>query len=158
MIYSVWERRETPPEVVSRVTQAGGTNAFGEPNFRVIWGANAHDHIGLLYPTQANAWHLERWLSPEVFGAPSQWDKTDGGAYPDRGAYMHVMCFGPKVTPTAAEYVIRALMYGLEHYTPGERMAALRRREEQIAQAWNCFANEILELEDVKNEQHSHRA
>lgn len=89
--------REThdAPESVARVLQlAGGTNRFGEANYRAVWGWNRlawiggkfedRDEQGVLlrerielrkepkYPA-VNRWHIERWVPSETYGSPRQW-------------------------------------------------------------------------------------
>ena len=89
--------REThdTPESVARVLEiAGGSNRFGEPNYRAVWGWNRlawiggkfedRDEHGVLirervelrrepkYP-QVNRWHIERWVPPETYGSPRDW-------------------------------------------------------------------------------------
>jgi hypothetical protein len=77
------------------------------------------------YPA-VNRWHIERWVPPEVYGSPRQWyaqtiERENGmsipalGPYPSRGEYEH--CFTLEtphgeflqLTPTAAEYIARAI-------------------------------------------------
>lgn len=73
---------------------AGGSNRFGEPNFRVVWGGSrlawiggrwadrdAHGNLASerielrrvpkYYPE--NRWHIERWMPPESYGSPESW-------------------------------------------------------------------------------------
>lgn len=142
--------RDTPVGVRMALLSAMGTNHYGEPKFRVIWGGNAVDHTGLRYshiPNGNESWHLERWCPAEAYGSPEKWNEAEDGPYPSRGAYEHSLAFGPVITATAAVYVAKAIMAGLERYTPGQRMAALKRREELAQEAWDESAREILEME-----------
>lgn len=144
--------RDTPVEVKTALIVAAGTNPYGEPKFRVIWGGNAVDHTGLRYshiPGGNESWHLERWVPPEAYGDPAEWNEAEDGPFPSRGAYEHSLCFGPYVTPTAAAWVAKAILAGLERYTPAQRMAALKRREELAQKAWDEAAKEILEMEET---------
>lgn len=94
MIQVVRETHETPDNVASRLGLAGGSNRFGEPNYRAVWGWNRlawiggkfedRDSNGVLlrerielrkepkYPS-VNRWHIERWVPPEVYGSPRTW-------------------------------------------------------------------------------------
>jgi hypothetical protein len=88
------ETHATPESVTRRLLIAGGTNRFGQPNYRAIWGWNRlawiggkfedrDEHGALLrervelrqepkYP-QLNRWHIERWVPPEAYGSPRTW-------------------------------------------------------------------------------------
>lgn len=139
----VRETHDTPENVQARLTRAGGLNRFGEPNYRVVWGWNRltpiggkwtdHDAEGNIireivalrhepkYP-QVNRWHVEKWVPPESYGNPWQWDletKESGvlalGPFPYRGEYEH--CFTletphggfVQLTPTVVEYIAKAI-------------------------------------------------
>src|SRR5262249_48599802 len=81
-----------PPDAVARRLETyGGTNRFGEPHYRAVWGWNRLAWIGgkfedrdehgrLLrecvelrqepkYPA-VNRWHIERWVPPEAYRSP----------------------------------------------------------------------------------------
>jgi len=88
-------KRETPDWAQRALLVAGGTNRFGDPNFRLTWGWNLFDWIGgnwedrdasgnlirevkelrwaLKYPWFAHRWILEKWQPPEKFGTPDSW-------------------------------------------------------------------------------------
>ncbi len=88
------ETHETPAAIEHRVSRAGGTNLYGEPNFRVVWGGSRLAWIGGKW-TDCDAhgnktreaielrrvpkylpvdrWHIERWMPPESYGSPEQW-------------------------------------------------------------------------------------
>jgi hypothetical protein len=94
MILVLREMHDTPASVARILTLAGGTNRFGEPSYRAIWGWNRlawiggkfedRDEHGALvrervelryepkYP-QLNRWHIEQWVPPEAYGSPRQW-------------------------------------------------------------------------------------
>jgi hypothetical protein len=40
------ETHHTPAAIAERITRAGGTNRYGEPNFRVVWGGTRLTWIG----------------------------------------------------------------------------------------------------------------
>ena len=88
------ETHDTPGEVARELALAGGSNRFGEPNYRAVWGWSRLDWIGgkwedrdaegkllrevvevRLEPkyTPHNRWHIERWLPPESYGSPELW-------------------------------------------------------------------------------------
>jgi len=88
------ETHEAPASIQTRVRQAGGTNRYGEPNFRVVWGGSRLAWIGGRWTDRdANGnqvretvelrrvpkylpedrWHIERWMPAESYGSPEQW-------------------------------------------------------------------------------------
>ena|SRR5579864_3640000 len=107
------EVHEPSRELLRRVARAGGTNRFGEPNFRIVWGWSRLTWIGGRWTdTDASGnfvrevvelrqlpkyfphdrWHIERWLPPEAFGSPVQWysqtmEREDGVLIPALGPY-----------------------------------------------------------------------
>ncbi len=113
MIRVLRETKETPPEIEERVTRAGGWNAFGEPNFRVVWGWSRLEWIGgrwLDRDASGNLlrecvelrrepkyfphdrWHIERWMPAETYGSPDAWyactlETEDGNRIPALGPY-----------------------------------------------------------------------
>lgn len=140
--------RDTPIEVKTALISAAGTNPYGEPKFRVIWGGNATDRLGYRYahlPNGNESWHLERWVPAEFYGSPDKWNEAENGPFPSRGGYEHSVAFGPYVTAALAEYFARAIIYGIERFDSGQRMAALKRREELAQKAWDESLNEVLE-------------
>lgn len=113
MIQILRETHSVPASVARRLTIAGGTNRFGEPNYRAIWGWNRlawiggkfedRDEHGVLlrecielrqepkYP-QLNRWHIERWVPPETYGPPRLWyaqtiERANGISIPALGPY-----------------------------------------------------------------------
>jgi hypothetical protein len=114
MIQVTRETHEPPENVALRLARAGGTNRFGEPNYRAIWGWNRLAWIGgkfadrdpatgsLLrelvelrqepkYPA-VNRWHIERWVPPEAYGSPRLWyaqtvEHENGVSIPALGPY-----------------------------------------------------------------------
>jgi len=88
------ETHEAPHEIQGRVEQAGGTNCYGEANFRVVWGGSRLTWIGGRWTDRdANGnvlretietrrvpkylpldrWHIERWAPRESYGSPEAW-------------------------------------------------------------------------------------
>lgn len=113
MIQILRETHETPKIVEYALRMAGGTNWFGEPNYRAVWGWNRlawiggkfedRDEHGKLirevvqmrmepkYP-QVNRWHIERWCPPELYGSPRSWyaqtvEYESGKSVPALGPY-----------------------------------------------------------------------
>ena len=90
----VRESHDTPESVARILRLAGGSNRFGEANYRAVWGWNRlawiggkfedRDERGVLlcerielrkepkYPS-INRWHIERWVPPEAYGSPRSW-------------------------------------------------------------------------------------
>jgi hypothetical protein len=94
MLTILRETHEAPSSITRTLTLAGGTNIFGEPNFRAVWGWNRlawiggrwtdldasgsvlRETIGLRYEPKylpTNRWHIERWCPPEMYGSPESW-------------------------------------------------------------------------------------
>jgi hypothetical protein len=114
MIQVLRETHDTPEGVARTLALAAGTNPYGEPNYRVVWGWNRLAWIGgkfeerdpasgsLLrevvelrqepkYPA-VNRWHIEKWLPPETYGSPRMWyaqtiERENGVSIPALGPY-----------------------------------------------------------------------
>ena len=114
MILVIRETHDAPDDVAHRLSRAGGTNRFGEANYRAVWGWNRLGWIGgkfeerdpstgsLLrevvelrqepkYPA-VNRWHIEKWLPSELYGSPRQWyaqtvERENGVSIPALGPY-----------------------------------------------------------------------
>ena len=73
---------------------AGGTNVYGEANFRVVWGGSRLTWIGGRWTDRdasgnvireaiearqvpkylpVDRWHIERWMPAESYGSPEEW-------------------------------------------------------------------------------------
>ncbi len=113
MIRVIRETHETPAAVSERIARAGGTNRYGEPNFRVVWGGSRLAWIGGRWTDRdahgnvireaielrqepkyipADRWHIEKWMPPEAYGTPEEWyartiETEDGICVPALGAY-----------------------------------------------------------------------
>jgi len=113
LIQVIRETHEAPASTQQRITRAGGTNQFGEPNFRVVWGGARLTWIGGRWiDRDANGnvireaielrrvpkylpldrWHIERWTPPELYGSPDLWyaqtlEVEDGIRIPALGPY-----------------------------------------------------------------------
>ena len=109
------ERRECPPEFQDRLTNAVGTNQYGEPLFKIVWGQTqtyiaggvwGHDHFfGYRQLMLSNSspsgkgvpcWMILEWHPPEDYETAAVYyfrnrDETTGlqtlGEYPYRGRY-----------------------------------------------------------------------
>ena len=90
------ETHDAPALIAERVARAGGTNRFGEPNFRVVWGGARLAWIGGRWTDRdahgnttresvelrrvpkylpEDRWHIERWMPPESYGSPEEWHR-----------------------------------------------------------------------------------
>jgi hypothetical protein len=113
MIQVTRETHEAPAHVCERLARAGGTNRFGEPNFRVVWGGSRLGWIGGRWTDRdehgnviretvelrqepkylpVDCWHIERWMPPEAYGSPEEWfartiEIEDGIRVPALGPY-----------------------------------------------------------------------
>lgn len=89
---------ETPKWLQEKLTEIGGKNPHGEPNFRVIWGRSRlawhggemteRDASGNVirktvtcrlepaYPEFLDRWLFECWLPPEAFGTEEDWEQN----------------------------------------------------------------------------------
>jgi hypothetical protein len=113
MIQIIRETHRAPASVARRLHIAGGSNRFGEPNYRAVWGWSRLGWVGgkwedrdeagglvrevaeLRYVpkyTPQDRWHIERWLPPEAYGSPLDWyaqtmERADGSNIPALGPY-----------------------------------------------------------------------
>jgi hypothetical protein len=113
------ETHEAPLAIQERLERAGGTNCYGDANFRVVWGASRLTWIGGRWTDRdsngnilreaietrrvpkylpLNRWHIERWAPRESYGSPEEWlaqttEVEDG---------MRVAALGPY--PARGEY------------------------------------------------------
>lgn len=113
------EIHEAPPEVRTRVADAGGLNRLGGPNFRVVWGGARLTLIGGLWTDRdehgnmiresvelrevpkylpLDRWHVERWVPPEVYGSPEEWYRQTA----EVGKGIRCLALGPY--PSRGEY------------------------------------------------------
>ena len=88
------ETHTAPDAIAERLARAGGTNRFGEPNYRVVWGGSRLTWIGGRWTDRdahgnvstetielrqvpkylpVDRWHIERWMPPEFYGSPEAW-------------------------------------------------------------------------------------
>lgn len=108
-----------PKEFQVRVSDAGGLNRYGDPNFRIIWGQTETCIRGGYWEAQEGrpeftgylevlegfgepCWVLQMWKAPECFGTPAEYfmDNQDPhtglqilGDYPWRGRYDTLNAF-----------------------------------------------------------------
>jgi hypothetical protein len=102
-------RRECPQWFQDRLTRVGGTNKYGEPKFKLVWGESETMRDGGYFQRDGYlgyrdvlslggeaTWALMMWEPAEKFGTPYRWykDNTDEhtglvtlGQYPHRGRY-----------------------------------------------------------------------
>jgi len=107
------ETHQAPAAAQQRIARAGGTNRYGEPNFRVVWGGSRLTWIGGRWIDRdahgntiretielrrvpkylpLDRWHIERWTPPETYGSPDAWyaqtvEVEDGIRVPALGPY-----------------------------------------------------------------------
>jgi hypothetical protein len=126
------ETHDTLAAITEGITRAGGTNRYGEANFRVVWGGARLTWIGGRWTDRdahgnktreaielrrvpkylhVDRWHIERWMPPEFYGSPEQWraltaETEDGIRIPALGPYPargdHEHCF--TLQTTAGEF------------------------------------------------------
>jgi hypothetical protein len=94
MIQVLRETHEPAASVARRLHVAGGSNRFGEANYRAVWGWSRLGWVGGKWEDRNEAgelirevaelrfvpkytpydrWHIERWLPPETYGSPREW-------------------------------------------------------------------------------------
>jgi hypothetical protein len=97
MIRILRETHSAPASIAQTLARAGGTNRFGEPNFRAVWGWSRLAWIGGRFEDRdvagnllresielrfepkyfpRNRWHIERWCAPEIYGSPEDWARA----------------------------------------------------------------------------------
>jgi hypothetical protein len=99
---------QCPPDYQGRITHVGGTNKYGEPNYKLVWG-EAHATRGGgyweqegftgyrdVYLNDTPCWLLLEWHDPIEAGSPTLWymdnyDEATGlqtlGEFPYKGFY-----------------------------------------------------------------------
>lgn len=113
MIQVTRETHQASASIQRRIARAGGSNRYGEPNFRAVWGGSRLTWIGGRWrdrDAHGNAtremielrqvpkyfpldrWHIERWTPPESYGSPALWyaqtmETEDGIRIPALGPY-----------------------------------------------------------------------
>lgn len=101
---------EVPEAVKAALVLHGGTNRFGEPNYRIVWGwkrlsylegvktlFDEHGNItgAQLVRDEVPRYHprdrfwLEVWIPPEAYGTPDTWQATTQQV--DGGMTMHTL-------------------------------------------------------------------
>lgn len=102
-------RRECPTWFQDQLTRIGGTNKFGQPRFKLVWGESETMRDGGYFVRDGylgyrdvlalggeKCWALMMWEPAEKFGTPYRWykdntDETTGlvtlGEFPYRGRY-----------------------------------------------------------------------
>ena len=183
MIRVIREAKRTPAEIEQRLAQAGGVNRFGEPNFRAVWGWSRLGWIGGKWVDRDPAtggvvrevvearwvpkylpfdrWHIERWLPPEIYGSPENWNRitqeTEGvqlvdalGPFPSRGEYEHCLTleglagnFVP-LDGSVCEWVVRAIEYS-RGQPRSASLRAIRDREEKKGTDYEKWAYDVLD-------------
>lgn len=130
-------RQECPADITDRITGVGGTNPYGEPLFRVVWGFNRIVKMTGEWPDTGavetrevpkylpgNRWHLEMWRPPEEYGSPETWGKLGeeivgcmtvdtAGPFPSRGEYELCYTLSSDLGPTGSFVPLNATVVEL---------------------------------------------
>lgn len=154
MIEVLKTERKLPPEIEDVILRSGGTNPYGEPNFKIVWGENYVTRTGFgdmrLFPIPA--WVLLQWKSPAEWGSPDSWDYEALGAYPSRGMYAPMSPFyeriDKKIVPMEMSVrVAEFIMYTVMAYqcdTPEKRLAVMKAmKEKQDKEIENRIADNL---------------
>lgn len=141
MIEVLKTERKLPPEIEELILRSGGTNLYGEPNFKIVWGENYVTRTGFgdmrLFPIPA--WVLLQWEPAEKWGNPESWDYQVLGDFPHRGMYNPVQPFferidGKVVPMEMTRRVAESIMYVVMAYqcdTPEKRLAIIKAIKEK---------------------------
>ena len=142
----------------SRLTLVGGRWTDRDAHGNVVREVVELRRVPKYLPVER--WHIERWMPPEAYGLPDDWhartiEVEDGaripalGPYPLRGEYEH--CFTLEnqrgefvaLTPTACDWIVRAIDWALRQSVVARR-AALAKREEGRERDWDRRLDDIL--------------
>jgi hypothetical protein len=132
------ETRETPPEFQARLTALFGTNEWGDPHFKIVWGQSQLIRIGNLWSDKYGnerleyrdryqchgmpCWVIMRWKAPVEYGTPEMYyantfDAFTGlyitGEYPWRGRYESVQ---PLISKEFVDGKLVIEHFPLSHY------------------------------------------
>lgn len=132
------ETRECPAEFQDRITRMFGTNQFGDPHFKIVWGQSQFIRMGNVWrDKQGNervgyrdryqchgmpCWVIMRWKSPHEYGSPRTYysqtfDELTGlhmvGEYPWRGRYEIVQ---PLIRKEFVDGKLEVEHFPLSHY------------------------------------------
>jgi hypothetical protein len=106
------ESRPCPADMQDRLTRTFGTNIYGQPNFKIAWGASEFIRMGNIWRDRQgterrgyrerylahgmSCWCILRWKSPATFGPPAVFYDNNyvahtglmaTGEYPYEGRY-----------------------------------------------------------------------
>jgi hypothetical protein len=110
------ETKRCPPEFQERLTRMFGTNRFGDPLFKIVWGQTETIRLGNIWRDKFGnerkgykeklvqfgqpCWVIRRWRAPEEYGTPAlyyadTYDTLSGlyicGEYPYKGRYETIV-------------------------------------------------------------------
>ena len=160
-----------PCDVQAILTRAGGTNLYGKPNLRVVWGPSRLCFIGgtkespwedrddsgsLIRETlglrrvpkyDRERWVFERWLPPNIY-ARRQWDENELGPFPHLGDYEHIKTLDlngefVQLTPTIAREVADRLRRTVVRSRSEVRRAVFAQHERKESE-YDSFADAVL--------------
>ena len=113
------------PEVEKALTQAGGRNFYGKPNYRFAWSGQetqlisngkSYEHFRVC---AEDCWLLMKWEGPEFWGSEEEWNANNielpsglytAGPYPRQGRY--------RVVRTLKKAVIKGDVMEFEYPAP----------------------------------------
>jgi len=91
------ERKLCPEWFQALITQAGGTNRYGTPNFDIVWSQTATElYEGgevLQYHGEPPCWLLRKWFPPEDYGSKEDWYEQVSMPFPIEGRYEIIQPF-----------------------------------------------------------------
>jgi len=176
LIHVTRETHETPAAIEERVTRAGGTNRYGEPQFRVVWGGarlawiggrwTDRDASGNMIREAVELRRVPKYLP--VDRSPDEWraqtTEIDGGMriaalgpYPSRGDYEH--CFTLEstagefipLTTAACDWIVRAVEWARQQPRSKVR-GAVAAREARRTRDWDRHVDAVLDEEFAATE------
>jgi hypothetical protein len=111
------ETRQCPPEFQARVTRMFGVNQFGDPRYKIVWGASQFIRMGDIardgtagyrdeYQLDGKpGWHIMRWYPASHYGSPALYYMDSfmpstglyaTAEYPWRGRYESILSLNSK--------------------------------------------------------------
>lgn len=162
------EYPEVPRDLQAKITKAGGSNLYGEPNFRIVFGASRTEilggdwpGIGVCYkrvPRYGPRWVLEIWVPPLRYGSPEEWEEltvkqyggvriATMGAFPSRGDYEHLVTLEQdgefvQLTPHVVESAI-TLVHASRKLVGGSRDHKLDKAA-KLETDWDSEADDMI--------------
>jgi len=140
-----------PDWVQPLLLRIGGSNPYGQPNYRIIWSEDRmefrYDEQKRKYGDGRDRWILEKWVAPQEYGSREDWEACIEpvthlpilGPYPENGDYEHSFTFEITVNPgeepafmplaeNIVEVLVKAIEAGKLNHTAWARKAAIQKR------------------------------